>query len=167
MKIQIPRILLTLSFFSLISCMSESNNESTFIDLFNPASDRQILAQDDAQMRVDISINANNAQTFFFGANSPSLTANVTGVRVGESNFIKLKWFEIIHGYEVEISEQSQHFIADGNTQISSTHTHTQFDYDKDGMSNFDERSIGDCVWSATKIAATQASWTYQQTMFC
>jgi len=139
----------------LISCMSESGYESATIELQSPHSDRQILAVDDRKWRVDIDLNTGSIQTFYFGdVNSP--TAVVQGIRRNEPYSIKVKWSEIIHQYEVEISEQSQNFFADGITQITSVHEHTQFDYDNDGKSNLDERSARTCVWSPTENCQNQ-----------
>lgn len=89
----------------------------------------------DTQMRVDINVNAGTTLTFFFNTAGSVRSANIVGVQNGERNFIQLKWSEILNGHPVEISQQSQNFIADGNTLVNAEHIHTQFDYDSDGRS--------------------------------
>lgn len=149
MKDYCARVLLILS-YTLISCVSENSNESTTIKLNSPASDRQIIATNDIEWRALIQINEGPAQIFFFSNEDLPLSVSVTGVRRNADNHISIKWFEILHGHTVEIAEQSQNFIADGSTLVDATHSHTQFDYDRDGISNLDERSAGTCVWSTS-----------------
>lgn len=126
--------------------MGEVGEEGVLVDLQTPGSDRQILATGDREWRVDINVNSGNSQTFYFGSVDSPLVS-VTGIRPGESNFVAIKWTEIVNGIEVEISDQEDSFIADGNTRISTTHRHSQYDYDGDGTSNLNERSGGTCVW--------------------
>jgi len=138
--------------------MSESNNKSASLELQRPNFDRQLLAlYDDTELRVDIRVNyAPQPQTFYFENAAPLQPVFVDGVVPNEQNFIQLNWSEIIHGRRVELSEQKQHFIADGYTLITATHVHTQYDYDRDGTSNFDERSAGTCVWSSNEACVNQ-----------
>jgi len=158
MKNYSSMLLLAVSCFGMMSCISESDNESISLEFQRPNSDRQILAlYDDSELRVDIRVNyASQPQTFYFGTNVSQRPVVVDGVLPGERNFIHLNWSEIIHGHYVELSEQKQHFVADGYTLISATHVHTQYDYDGDGTSNFDERSAGTCVWSSTESCVNQ-----------
>lgn len=76
-------------------------------------------------------------------------TVGVSGVQPDQENSLQIKWFEILDGFALEISEQTQQFMADGSTLIDASHNHTQFDFDNDGVSNLDERLSGSCVWSA------------------
>jgi len=151
MKKYQSNFLLAIAAFVLVSCVGENRSESTLIELNSPDPERQIMALGDNQMRVDINVNAGSTQTFFFNTAGSALSANIAGVLNGERNFIQLKWSEILNGHPVEISQQSQNFIADGNTLVNAEHIHTQFDYDSDGRSNYDERRSETCVWSSTE----------------
>jgi len=147
-RTQLPLALCTLL---LLSCTSESDIENTNLELMRPDTDRQIQAlEPDTEWRVDVRINLGAVQTFYFTNLETSPVVSVTGVRVNETNDISIAWFELLHGYEVEISYQpTQRFFAGGNTTAVADHTHTQFDYDQDGSSNYDERVAGTCVWSS------------------
>jgi len=146
--------LLTLCSLLLLSCASESEEENIRLELLSPDPDRQIQSfGDDTEWRVDVSINALAVQTFYFTGLEAEQSVSVTGVRLNEDNAISTTWFEVLNGYEVEISRQeTSSFFADGNTTVSAEHTHTQFDYDSDGRSNFDERMQSTCVWSSDEV---------------
>ncbi len=149
MKIYRATLLLMLSL--LISCVGENSNNSTLIELHSPASDRQITALNDTEWRALVQINSGSTETFFFTGSSSPVSVAIAGVQRGEINDIFIKWYEVLHGHTVEMSTQSQKFLADGNTLIDTSHVHDIFDYDKDGVSNLVERFNGTCVWSSTE----------------
>jgi len=140
----------------LIACDGSQINDSTLITLDEPFRARQTLALDDNPLRAEISVNNGPTQTIVVPANQSTVSAAITGVRLNDSNTIVIKWYEILNGYKVEISEQSQGFIADGNTSIDAPHRSSQYDYDGDGTSNLDERNQGTCVWWAAEECLAQ-----------
>ena len=158
MEKYLPQLALTLIPLLLLSCASESEVGNTYLELQVPDTDRQIQAFGaDTEWRVDVSINARAAQIFYFGGSESTQSVSVTGVRVNEFNSISATWYEVLNGHDVEISHQpAQSFFADGNAFVTADHTHTQFDYDQDGKSNFDERRDGTCCLLYTSDAADE-----------
>ncbi len=149
-------MLLLIIAYTMISCVGENSNNSTLIELHSPTSNRQIIPFNDIQWRAQIHVNNVPPQDFFFSNTTSPVPVNITGVRRGEENGIFIRWFEILHGHTVEMSEQSQGFFADGTTTINESHDYTQFDYDGDGTANLVERFDGTCVWSATEVCVGQ-----------
>lgn len=147
------QLLLALCAPLLLSCASESDVASTRLEIVGPDTDRQIQAVDaDTQWRVDVRINFGAAQTFYFSNLESAQSVSVTGVQPNEDNALSISWFEVLHGYDIEISHQpTRQFFADGNTTAVEDHD-TDFDYDGDGRSNFDERLAGTCVWSSDEV---------------
>lgn len=143
-------LLLILS-YTMISCGSENSNDGTSIELASPAVNRQVIESQDIMWKALIQVNSGPAQILYFTDSALPTSATVDGIRRNEQNDISIKWFEILHGHTVEMSEQSQPFFADGTTIIDSQHRYTQFDYDRDGTSNLVEHIDGTCVWSATE----------------
>lgn len=137
---------LCLAIFILSSCGGEQA-PVTNIELSEHQTIRQIRALDGNPLELTVSVNTGPDQNFTF-SNEGSMSLDITGVRLNEQNDIQLVWVEILNGFDVEISTQQQQFFADGDTNIDAPHQHTQFDYDGDGISNFDERVAGTCVWS-------------------
>ena len=145
-------------FFSCIGCSallcscggdgSETRIELE-IDPNRSASVRQIMALDENPMIVQIRVNSGAHQEFLFSDTSTELTVQVTGIQRGDQNDIDVRWIEVLNNFNVEISTQQQSFLAEGDVVIDAAHVHTQFDYDADGVSNFDERIAERCVWTA------------------
>ena len=133
--------------FTAISCDSSDTTMST-IALAQPLAQRQALALEDSTLRADVVINNGTVQSFTFRPQEDNLVT-VGGIRLNENNNITVTWTEILNGFDVEISEQSQLFFASGNININAPHQTDQFDYDGDGNSNITEREDGTCVWSA------------------
>ncbi len=134
---------------SLMSCDSAPDQQVSSIMLDSPFRDRQILNIGDNPFRIELSVNGGSVQNFVLAAGQPNIVVEVTGVRLNESNSIDVKWLEVLNGFDVELTEQFQTFIATGNVTIDAQHQSEQFDYDADGSSNFSERAAGTCVWSA------------------
>ena len=130
---------------TLLSCGAEQAS-LTNIQISEHQTLREIRAIDGNPLKLSVAVNSGPEQFFTFD-NDGSLSLEITGVRLDEQNHIQLVWFEMLNGFDVEISAQQQQFFADGNTNIDAPHQHTQFDYDGDGVSNFDERLAGTCVW--------------------
>ena len=137
--------LLCLASSTLHSCAAEQASV-TNIQLSEHQTLRQLRAIDGNPLKLSVAVNSGPEQFFTFD-NEGSLSLEIAGVRLNEQNQIQLVWFEMLNGFDVEISAQQQQFFADGNTNIDAPHQHTQFDYDGDGVSNFDERLAGTCVW--------------------
>lgn len=131
---------------SLYSCSSD--DAGTQIELYLPDSIRQPLQFDGTNLMVRISVNGGAAQSFEINDGLPTTDVSVTGILPGQQNQISIVWIEVVEGRNVEISQQQQMFVADGSTIIDAQHDFTQFDYDEDSISNFDERLSGTCVWS-------------------
>jgi len=146
-----PQLLLTLSSLFLLSCGGGSSGKKIRLELLGPDADRQIQTSEaSTKWRVDISVNFRAAQTFYFDSLETTQSVSVTGVQADQMNSISTTWFEVLHGYEVEISYQpTQNFFANEYTTLVANHEHTLFDYDNDGVSNLDERLAGTCVWSS------------------
>ncbi len=130
----------------LLSSCGGSEGNTTEVQL-SPDSIRQISVLDGNPLTLGISVNSGPRQNFTLRS-VESVSIDITGVNIDEQNSIVIVWSEILNGFDVEISQQNQSFLADGNTSIDAPHQHTQFDYDGDGVSNFDERIAGTCVWS-------------------
>lgn len=150
MKIYRATLLLMLSYL-LISCVGENSNNSTLIELHSPVFNRQITALNDTEWRALVQVNSGSTETFFFKGSTSPVSVAIAGIQRGEINDIFIKWYEVLHGHTVEMSTQSQMFLADGNTLVDTSHVHHEFDYDKDGLSNLVERFDGTCVWSSTE----------------
>jgi len=146
-----PQLLLTLSSLFLLSCGGGSSGKKIRLELLGPDADRQIQTSEaSTKWRVDISVNFRAAQTFYLDSLETTQSVSVTGVQADQMNSISTTWFEVLHGYEVEISYQpTQNFFANEYTTLVANHEHTLFDYDNDGVSNLDERLAGTCVWSS------------------
>jgi len=145
-KRMIRRFFVSLALIStLISCSGD--NASTNIELFNPDSLRFILSIDDSDLEVEIEINDSPAQRFRVNPNQPQVQLAITGVIRDQENRITITWSEVIDGTLLNLSEQQDAFVADGNTVIDAAHNFERFDYDNDGVSNYDERLAGTCVW--------------------
>jgi len=98
---------------------------------------------------ADVFLNGGYPQRFYLTEIRDG--ASVSGVRTDAANTMKITWFEEIDGLLLPISEQEQRFIADDNGGIFVPHDYSIFDYDSDGLSNFDERTTGSCVWSVSE----------------
>jgi len=138
-----------------ISCSSSDDGPSTNIVLGIPLADRQISAFENSVLRADIIVNNGAVQSFTVAPGQQVLDAGIRGVNINQSNDISIKWTEILNGFEVELTDQTQSFFADGNTQITAPHVADQYDYDSDGDSNLTERSDGMCVWTADELCLT------------
>lgn len=145
------RFCIALACCGAISCTSSDDAPRANIALNKPLADRQILAFENSTLRADISVNGGPVQSFTVFPGESSLDVGITGVVINANNTITVKWTEFLNGFDVEISDQSQSFFADGDTQINATHQTDQYDYDNDGASNSEERSAGTCVWSANE----------------
>jgi len=152
----IPRyFVIALTCSGMIACASSEDSPITNIILDKPFAERQILAFENSTFRVDIRVNNGPVQSFTIFPGDNTLTASVAGVVLDQNNSIDVKWTELLNGFDVEISDQSQTFFADGNTVIDAMHITDQYDYDNDGASNSEERSAGMCVWSANEVCVT------------
>jgi len=116
-----------------------------------PSATRHIMSLDNSRMRLNIHVNVETWQTFTIQPGQSTISIDLQGVRLGESNTIKIVWVEFLNGYDVEIASQTQTFVAEGNVVIDAAHSGDQFDYDRDGQSNYAERLAGTCVWSANE----------------
>ena len=134
-------------FFAILLSACGGNESNTTELQLSPQSIRQISVLDGNPLTLGISVNSGPRQNFTLRS-VESVSIDITGVNVDQQNNIEIVWSEILNGFDVEISQQSQNFLADGNTNINAPHQHTLFDYDGDGVSNFDERLAGTCVWS-------------------
>ncbi len=134
-----------------ISCGGSEDASRVNVELSKPLAERQILAFENSTLRADIVVNGGPVQSFLVFPGESSLNADITGVTINANNSIMIKWTEILNGFDIEISDQTQSFFADGNTRIDAEHVSDQYDYDGDGQSNLRERSEGRCVWSATE----------------
>jgi len=148
--------LITFCSIGLYSCNGQNDvgfeSEYAQIELYRPDSLREILALNDTEYQVDISVNYEGFQTFTIDSNRSQTSVNVSGVRRDEDNVIGVIWSEINAGFRVELSRQLQVFNATtGSTTISARHDFSGFDYDNDGKSNFAERLAETCVWSASE----------------
>lgn len=133
----------------LFSCTSEDAN--TQIEIYLPDSIRQTLQFDKTKLIVRITVNDAPAQTFEINDGLSSTNVFVSGIRMGQRNDIRIVWIEVVDGRNVELSQQRQSFIADERTLIDAPHSYSQYDYDNDSISNFDERLADTCVWSANE----------------
>ena len=61
-----------------------------------------------------------------------------------------------MNGFEVELTDQIQTFVATGNVTINADHQAGQYDYDGDGANNAEERAAGSCVWSANELCTLE-----------
>jgi len=145
-------IVIAVLWFGTVACTSSNDSQHTNIILGKPLAERQTLAFENSTLRVEIRVNSGPVQSFTIFPGQNTLTASVSGVIENASNNISIKWTELLNGFDVEISDQTQTFIADGSTQISAPHITDQYDYDNDGATNSEERSAGTCVWSANEI---------------
>lgn len=131
----------------IMGCSDETSN--ALLDLRLPVSVRMTGAEVTGAFKVDIRVDSGLPQSFTFNNDESSFQVNLSGIEPDELHTIDILWFEILNGFEIEISEQSQVFTANANAVIDAPHNHLQFDYDADGSSNLDERAGGTCVWSA------------------
>lgn len=138
-----------LSCLTLFSCDGSTHPGATGLGLEAPFLNRQVMALDDSALRADIVVNSGAVQSVYFQPGQNTIETVITGVRRNETNTIAVTWYEILNGFQVEISEQSQTFVADNSITIDAPHITDQFDYDNDGRSNLDERNGMFCVWSA------------------
>jgi len=151
----ITRYCLVALTFLLLSCDGGNDkNHYSPLEIQLPETIRQIMALNDNEMVLEISVNARPDQFFRFSSGTSSFVAAVEGIAVGQPNSVSLTWIEVYNGFEIEISTQDQTFFAEGDTLINAPHVHTQYDYDNDSMSNYDERQAGTCVWSASENCA-------------
>lgn len=129
----------------ILGCDGSTNSEIPDFTMTLP--DRQILALNDSRLLAEITINNGRTQSFFLERNQNSNDVSVEGIRLNENNTIEIRWFEIYLDRQIEIALQTQQFIGTGNVVINSTHRTDLYDYDSDGVSNYDERVAGTCVW--------------------
>lgn len=144
------RLIVSLSLLclSLIACTNEPN--SSVLELTSPTSNRTGLVDaGDWEYQVDITVNSGPIQTFYFDPTESSMSVVIVGIRPNEENSIEILWKAVIDGLSVNLSRQSQVFIADGNTVIDAQHNPNDYDYDGDGASNLFELAAGTCLWSA------------------
>jgi len=137
--------------FAAASCVSDEDPvRLVSVELSQLDTIRQVMAFGDNEVRVKINVNGGDTQVLTFSdLPSSEVTTVLNGIRIGQQNEITLRWFEVLNGFEVELSDQRQSFVATGNTQLNSPHRYTRYDYDNDGISNYDERIAGTCVWSS------------------
>ena len=155
-KRKISRLLLvSLACCGVWSCDSSTGNPESTVILDKPLAERRILAFENSILRADVVINDGPVQSFTI-LPQQDITVGVVGIRVGQTNTISVKWTEMLNGFDVELSDQNQTFIAQGNVQINNTHQTTQYDYDGDGADNAEERAAGTCVWSADESCLQQ-----------
>lgn len=135
--------------------MSACTNDesSSVIELNSPVSTRMgTVVFDDWQYRVDITVNAGATQSFVIDPTETNLSVLISGVRANEENSIDILWHAILDGFDVEVSQQSQIFFADGGAIIDAPHNSEQFDFDGDGVSNLFELVTQTCIWSDSAI---------------
>ena len=153
MNCRFSLILLLFSIGALLSCSGGEQN-SARIELTQPDAFRQALVYDPGNLRVVVSVNNGPPQTFDIGDSSAPVI-EISGVRPGLMNDITITWIEVVDDRNVLLSEQSQSFLADGNTIIDARHDYSLFNDDGDEFSNFDERLFGTCVWSPLRSCDT------------
>jgi len=138
---------------STMACLSTDvpgADRTSPITFDGEATVRQIMAFGDNDVILEARVNGGSIQTFTFNRLSSSVEASLAGIRLNSSNDLKLIWYERLNGYQIAISKQQQQFVADGNTVINAPHSYAEFDYDNDGINNYDEREAGSCVWWST-----------------
>ena len=105
----------------LLSSCSASESDTTEVQL-SPESIRQISVIDGNPLTLAISVNSGPRQNFTLRT-VDSVSIDITGVNVDEQNSIEIIWSEVLNGFDVEISQQNQSFLADGNTNICLLYT--------------------------------------------
>jgi len=141
--------LLCLAVFASLSGCIGTGDEAT-ISLPQPESIRQVAAINASDVFVLINVNNDPVQRFDANPNDNSIVS-VTGIVRNEENTITVGWYETVDGRRIQLSEQSQTFLADGNsTEINTPHSYA-FDFDRDGINNWDERIGESCVWFDTQ----------------
>lgn len=136
--------------FALIACDSSGPNTSE-ISLEKPLTQRQLTVFQDSTLRADIVMNNGPVQSFTFPPGD-DFNISLSGIVLDETNTISITWIELLNGYPIELSSQTQSFFAAGIININAAHQADQFDYDEDGSNNMEERASGNCVWSAQEF---------------
>jgi len=154
MKTSVKRMCRFLSaMVAFLACISCDGNNPTDNSAFNILlSTRNVLSIDESTLRVEVRVNGAAAQIFFVRPGETQILAPLTGVQLNENNSVQIIWTELYNGYDVQIARQSQMFFADGNTTIDAPHQRAEYDYDLDGVSNYDERQNNTCVWDANEL---------------
>lgn len=132
----------------LFSCAGEPDPSTIAIDFRDTM--RQIQTVDNAELHVDIRVNDSATQTFSMRTHGLQVPIFIAGVKREQENTIEIRWYEYFEGTRLDLSVQREVFIADGNTVINAPHDFLSFDFDNDGIPNFDERIAGSCVWNTT-----------------
>ncbi len=132
----------------LFSCAGEPDPSTIALNFSDTI--RQIQTVDNAELHVDIRVNDSATQTFSMRTNELQVPIFIAGVKREQENSIEIRWYEYFEGTRLDLSVQREVFIADGNTVINTPHDFLGFDFDSDGISNFDERIAGSCVWATT-----------------
>ena len=153
MKRAVKKLIFPLLLVTLSSCSGE--DEKASIELFRPDALRQTLAYNPRNLFVEISVNNGTTQSFNVDASSSVPVVQISGVQPNQNNNISIKWIELVDFRKVMLSEQWQVFFADGNTIINAPHVFTIFDNDRDGISNYEERVAGTCVWDRNDVCNT------------
>jgi len=134
-------------FFGLCSCATESDSGN--YGLMVPGSIRYVQSLDNNEIRVDIRVNQGAPQSFALNIDNDQISLAITGVLLDQQNVVEILWYEMVDGARLPLARQEHDFFADGNTVVDTPHDYLSFDYDGDGISNYDERVGGTCVWSA------------------
>ena len=148
-RIRLFRQVSPLVLLGVVACDSSLTEPKTELGFSTPQEQRQSDVFRNSTMRAYVVVNNGSVQLFEFSPEQASFRVEVTGIRLNENNDIQITWAELLNGFEVEVSRQSQSFFAAGNVRIEAPHQTDQYDYDSDGVANIDERINGTCVWSA------------------
>jgi len=110
---------------------------------------RTIAAVNYTSMVAVVSFNSGAATDVTF-SNAAPVEKSFGSIILDQLNTYNIKWYEIVDGVRLLLTEQNGSFIANSTAMyadLDATHNDADFDWDNDGISNFNERQNNTCPW--------------------
>jgi len=110
---------------------------------------RTIAAVNYTAMVAEVSFNSGASTDVQFSSAAP-VEKSFSSIVMDELNTYNIKWYETIGGVKLLLTEQNGSFIANSTAMyadLDATHNDANFDWDNDGISNYNERQNNTCPW--------------------
>jgi len=110
---------------------------------------RTIAAVNYTSMVAVVSFNSGATTDVIFSSAAP-IEKEFGNIVLDQLNTYNIKWYETIDGVRLLLTEQDGSFTANSTgrfADLDASHNDTVFDWDNDGISNFNERLNGTCPW--------------------
>jgi len=126
-----------------------ASGEQVKLSVQIPEKLRTIAAVNYTSMVAVVTFNSGAATDVTFSSAAP-VERNFSSIILDQLNTYNIKWYETIDGVRLLLTEQNGSFMANSTARyadLDAAHNDADFDWDNDGISNFNERLNGTCPW--------------------